>query len=89
MDDWLNYHHLLYFHTVAREGSLTRASERLMLAPPTISAQIHALERRLGEKLFTRRGRGLALTESGKLVDGYAAQIFGLRARFREEQGHV
>ena len=37
--EWLNYHHLLYFWTVAREGSIARASEVLSLAPPTISAQ--------------------------------------------------
>jgi len=76
--EWLNYHHLLYFWTVAREGSIARATRVLRLAQPTISAQIHQLEARLGEKLFERRGRGLALTETGRLAYRYADEIFGL-----------
>lgn len=76
--EWLNYHHLLYFWVVAREGSIARASETLRLAQPTISGQIHALEDALGEKLFHRAGRNLALTEVGRLVYGYAEDIFSL-----------
>jgi LysR family transcriptional activator of nhaA len=76
--DWLNYHHLLYFWTVAKEGSITRASQLLNLAQPTISAQLHILEESLGEPLFVRTGRSLALTEFGRLVFRYAEQIFGL-----------
>lgn len=76
--EWLNYHHLLYFWTVAREGSIARASESLSLAPPTISAQIRTLEESLGQKLFVRRGRGLVLTDTGRMVMGYADQIFSL-----------
>lgn len=76
--DWLNYHHLLYFWTVAREGSIARAAEALRLAPPTITGQIRALEETLGEKLFQRAGRGLVLTETGRLVYRYAAEIFSL-----------
>lgn len=74
--EWLNYHHLLYFWTVAREGSIARASEVLMLAPPTISGQIKDLELSLGEKLFTRSGRRLVLTDVGELVYRYADEIF-------------
>jgi LysR family transcriptional activator of nhaA len=73
-----NYHHLHYFRVVAREGSIARASKQLKLAPPTISAQVHELEESLGQKLFTRAGRGLALTETGQTVYGYAKQIFRL-----------
>lgn len=76
--DWLNYHHLLYFWVVAREGSVTRASEQLYLSQPTISAQIHALENALGEKLFAKSGRNLALTEIGRVVFRYAEEIFSL-----------
>jgi LysR family transcriptional activator of nhaA len=75
---WLNYHHLLYFWTVAREGSITRATRKLHLTQPTISAQIRALEDSLGEPLFTRTGRKLVLTEVGRTVYGYAEEIFGL-----------
>ncbi len=75
---WLNYHHLLYFWTVAKEGSIAKACERLRLAQPTISGQLKQLEDALGERLFTKAGRGLALTEEGRLVFQYAEEIFGL-----------
>lgn len=76
--DWLNYHHLLYFWVVAREGSVARACEQLGLAQPTISGQVRELEQTLGEKLFQRAGRGLVLTETGKVVFAYADEIFKL-----------
>lgn len=76
--DWLNYHHLLYFWTVAKEGSITRASTLLDLAQPTISAQLHTLEESLGEPLFVRTGRSLVMTDFGRVVYRYAEQIFGL-----------
>jgi LysR family transcriptional activator of nhaA len=76
--EWLNYHHLLYFWTVAREGTIARASEELRLAQPTISGQIRVLEDHLGEKLFQRSGRNLVLTDMGRLVYRYADDIFGL-----------
>jgi LysR family transcriptional activator of nhaA len=75
---WLNYHHLLYFWVVAREGSIARACEKLHLAQPTISAQLSRLERSLGEKLFRREGRNLVLTDAGQLVYSYAEEIFAL-----------
>ena len=62
--EWLNYHHLLYFWKVARSGSIANASKELLLAPPTISAQVSHLEDTLGEKLFVRSGRRLVLTEA-------------------------
>jgi len=76
--EWLNYHHLLYFWVVAREGSIVQASEQLRLAQSTISEQIRALEASLGEKLFTRVGRNLTLTEMGHTVFRYADEIFSL-----------
>jgi LysR family transcriptional regulator, transcriptional activator of nhaA len=76
--EWLNYHHLLYFWVVAREGGLVQAGKVLHLSHPTLSAQIHALEERLGEKLFVKEGRRLVLTEVGRVAYGYADEIFGL-----------
>ena len=76
--EWLNYHHLLYFWTVAREGSIARACEKLSLAQPTVSGQLRQLEESLGEKLFVKQGRGLAMTEVGQVVYRYAGEIFGL-----------
>ncbi len=76
--EWLNYHHLRYFWAAAREGSVTRASQKLNISQPTVSAQIHDLEQALGEKLFARSGRALTLTEVGRTVFRYADEIFGL-----------
>jgi LysR family transcriptional activator of nhaA len=76
--EWLNYHHLLYFWMVAKRGSIARACEELRLAQPTISGQLRALEDSLGEKLFVRQGRRLALTEVGRVVYRYAEEIFAL-----------
>ena len=76
--DWINYHHLLYFYTVAREGSVARAAKQLRLTQPTVSVQIRALEDALGEKLFLRSGRNLLLTEIGHIVYTYAEEIFAL-----------
>jgi len=82
--NWLNYHHLLYFWMVAREGSITRACELLHLAQPTVSSQIQALERSLGTQLFRRSGRSLVLTDCGQLVFQYADEIFNLGSELVE-----
>ena len=74
--DWLNYHHLLHFWTVAREGSIRRASEISGVTPASISVQVHQLEKALGAELFRKEGRGLALTDTGKKVLEYANEIF-------------
>ncbi len=87
--DWLNYHHLLYFWTIVREGTVARAAERLSLAQPTISGQLRTLEQALGEKLFTRVGRRLVLTDTGRLVYRYADEIFSIGRELTETlKGH-
>jgi LysR family transcriptional activator of nhaA len=82
--EWLNYHHLLYFWTVARTGSVAAASEELRLAAPTISNQIRKLEDSLGEKLLRRSGRGLVLTDRGRIAMRYADDIFALGREFAD-----
>jgi LysR family transcriptional regulator, transcriptional activator of nhaA len=76
--EWLNYHHLLYFWTVVRTGGVTKASEELRLAPPTVSAQLRSLEQQLGEKLLVRSGRKVVTTEVGRIVYRYAEEVFSL-----------
>jgi LysR family transcriptional activator of nhaA len=82
--NWLNYHHLLYFWTVAKTGSITAASKELRLAHPTISAQISTLEKNVGHKLFHQVGRRLELTEMGQLTYRYANDIFSLGEELRQ-----
>lgn len=72
----LNYHHLRYFQAVAVEGNLTRAAASLNVAQSAVSTQLRALEDRLGQKLFERRGRALMLTEAGRIALDYANSIF-------------
>jgi LysR family transcriptional regulator, transcriptional activator of nhaA len=74
----LNYHHLLYFWAVAKEGSLRLASEVLHVSQPSISAQLKQLEESLGTPLFTRTTRSLVLTDTGQTVLEYADEIFSL-----------
>ncbi len=76
--EWLNYHHLLYFWTIVREGGVSRAAAQLRLAQPTVSGQLRQFEDALGEKLLHRQGRRLVLTEVGRRVYGYADEIFTL-----------
>lgn len=72
----VNYHHLYYFYTIARAGSITRAGAELYLAQPTLSAQLKQFEKALGRRLFDRERRRLSLTEDGRLVLEYAETIF-------------
>ncbi len=78
MVDWLNYHHLMYFWMVAKEGGITPAAELLHLSQPTLSTQIQKLEKSMGLKLFERKGRAMLLTDSGQMVFRYADEIFSL-----------
>lgn len=75
---WLNYHHLLYFRTIANEGSIARASEKLRVGQPALSSQLRTFEGTLGHELFERSGRKLNLTEAGRIVLAYANQIADL-----------
>ena len=84
MDSALNYKHLHYFWVVAQEGSITQAADRLDVASQTISGQIKLLEKRLGHALFAPKGRGLVLTEAGRLAQGYADRIFLLGEQLSE-----
>ena len=79
-----NYRHLYYFWVVAKEGSMSKAAERLNMAIQTISAQVHELEKSLGYLLFKPAGRGIALTESGFAALEIADQIFLLGEKLPE-----
>jgi LysR family transcriptional regulator, transcriptional activator of nhaA len=80
----LNYRHLYYFWVVAKEGSVTRAAERLDVAVQTISAQLALLEQSVGKALLAPQGRRLVLTEAGRVALSYADQIFLLGAQLQE-----
>jgi LysR family transcriptional activator of nhaA len=72
----LNLHHLRLFRAVAHDGTLTGAARALNLSQSALSTQIKALEASLGHDLFERRGRGLILTEAGRIALDHAEAIF-------------
>ena len=72
----LNFHHLRYFHAIAREGSLTRAAQRLNLSQSALSVQLRKLEESLGHPLFDREHKSLVLTEAGRMTLEHAESIF-------------
>lgn len=72
----LNLHHLRLFRAVARDGTLTGAARALNLSQSALSSQIRTLEATLGHDLFERRGRGLVLTEAGRIALDHAEAIF-------------
>jgi LysR family transcriptional regulator, transcriptional activator of nhaA len=74
----LNFHHLLLFSTLVREGTLVAAGRVLRLSHTTLSSQIRAFESSLGAKLVTRAGRRLVPTELGEEVHRHAEEIFAL-----------
>jgi LysR family transcriptional activator of nhaA len=75
---WLNYHHLFYFRTIANVGGIAKAAEKLRLGQPTLSTQLKQLEDMIGAPLFERRNRKMILTETGKAALEYANEIFRL-----------
>lgn len=74
----LNYHHLYYFWTVVKEGSVTEACKKLFVSQSTVSGQLAVLEEQLGVQLFERRGRRLELTEAGQVAYSFSNEIFPL-----------
>jgi len=76
MSQWINYHHLYYFWTIAEEGSVSKAAAKLRLGQPTLSAQLKQFEESLGVQLFERHHKRLSLTEQGEVAREYARTIF-------------
>jgi LysR family transcriptional activator of nhaA len=85
---FLNYHHLRYFHAIAREGNLTRAAESLHVSQSALSMQLKKLEESLGQPLFDREHKTLVLTEAGHVALAYAESIFQSGAELVDTLAH-
>lgn len=70
---------LQVFLTVAREGSFSRAAERLYRTQPAVSLTIRKLEDGLGQPLFVRGARPVRMTDAGTLLRDYAERLINLR----------
>lgn len=84
MNPWINYHHLFYFKTIAEEGTVSKAAEKLRVGQPTLSAQLKQFEETLGVQLFERSHKKLTLTEQGKVALDYAKNIFRMGSEMYE-----
>lgn len=74
----VNLKHLYYFWKVASLGGVVKAADAIHVSPQTLSGQIKLLEDQLGQDLFGKAGRSLALTDAGRLALEYAEEIFAL-----------
>ena len=74
----MNLRHLRNFWTVARMGGVAKAADRLNLTSQTVSGQVRQLEEELGTALFRPAGRGLELTDAGRMALSYADEILQL-----------
>lgn len=85
----MEIHQLRTFVAVAREGSITRASERLYLSQPAVSAHIKAIEDTLGLTLFERTARGMTLTSDGQRLLAKAEQTLGAHQDLLDEAKRI
>lgn len=85
----INFRHLYFFWAVAKEGSVTRAAERLGLAIQTVSTQLTLLDQSVGKALLTQQGRRLVPTEAGRVALDYADQIFQLEDQLQQALSNV
>lgn len=84
MNPWINYHHLFYFKTIAEEGTVSKAAEKLRIGQPTLSAQLKQFEDTIGVQLFERQHKKLVLTEQGKVALDYSKNIFKMGSEMYE-----
>lgn len=84
MNPWINYHHLFYFKTIAEEGTVSKAAEKLRIGQPTLSAQLKQFEDVLGIVLFERQHKKLILTDQGQVALDYARSIFKMGSEMYE-----
>ncbi|SDQ33837.1 LysR family transcriptional regulator [Pseudovibrio sp. Tun.PSC04-5.I4] len=85
----MDIHQLKTFVTVAREGSITKASDLLFRSQPAVSAHIKNMEETLGLTLFQRTPRGMAVTPDGQRLLAEAHQLLDKHQRFLEEASRL
>ncbi len=71
----MDFRQIRTFRSVAELGSLSKAADKLRIAQPALSRQIKLLEHELRTELFTRSGRGMVLTEAGRILLSRTAGI--------------
>ena len=77
------------FCAVVDRGSFSAAADDLEISQPAVSFQIRALESLLGQRLLDRRGRRVALTEAGRVLEGYARRMLALQSELERAMADV
>lgn len=75
----MDFDHLITFLEIAKQGSFSRAGQKLYRSQPAVSAQIRQLEQEYGQKLFDRVGKSVRLTVAGETLLEYANRLLTLR----------
>jgi DNA-binding transcriptional LysR family regulator len=75
----MDFDHLVTFVEIAKQGSFSRAGQKLFRSQPAVSAQIRLLEQEYGQKLFDRVGKSIQLTAAGEALLEYAGKLLTLR----------
>jgi DNA-binding transcriptional LysR family regulator len=75
----MDFDHLVTFLEIAKQGSFSRAGQKLYRSQPAVSAQIRQLEQEYGQKLFDRVGKSVRLTVAGETLIEYAGKLLTLR----------
>jgi len=75
----MDFDHLITFVEIAKQGSFSRAGQKLFRSQPAVSAQIRQLEQEYGQKLFDRVGKTVQLTAAGEVLLEYAGKLLTLR----------
>jgi DNA-binding transcriptional LysR family regulator len=75
----MDFDHLITFLEIAKQGSFSRAGQKLYRSQPAVSAQIRQLEQEYGQKLFDRVGKSVRLTVAGETLLEYAGRLLTLR----------
>src|SRR5271168_5453346 len=75
----MDFDHLITFLEIAKQGSFSRAGQKLYRSQPAVSAQIRQLEQEYGQKLFDRVGKSVRLTAAGETLLEYAGKLLTLR----------
>jgi DNA-binding transcriptional LysR family regulator len=87
------FQQLRSFYETARLGSLSAAAASLGMSQPTVSQQVHALERQLGDQLVEQFGRGSRLTQAGKLlvelISPAVLSISSLKQAYQQARGEL
>ncbi len=82
-----------YVITVAEEGSISKAAQKLFIAQPSLTNQIHEVEKEFDIKIFNRTNKGIIISQDGEVFLGYARQIINssdiLEERYKNKKSKI